>query len=60
MKKYHRDVFVITNGKTTQVVRVESAEKIDAYGALNAVARELPPSEINESRELKVYCGDSN
>lgn len=54
MKKYHRDVFVIVNGQTTQVVRVESDAKIDAFDALNAASRELPKS--NEFREFKVYC----
>jgi len=54
MKKYQRDVFVVIDGKTTQVIRLESDPRIDAFDALNAASRELPKS--NESRELKVYC----
>jgi len=58
--KYYRDVFVITNGHTTQVVRVESHTEIDAYDALKAASRKLATPRPGESRELKVYCGGSN
>ncbi|MEG5176257.1 hypothetical protein [Microcoleus sp. B3-D7] len=57
--KYHRDVFVIVDGQTSQVVRLHSNSEIDAYDALNAAARILPPPKPNESRHLKVYCGEN-
>lgn len=60
MRKYHRDVFVISDGKTTQVIRVDSTAPIDAYGTLNAASRELPAQKTGESRYLKVYCGGQN
>ena len=56
--KFHRDVFVIVDGKTSQVVRLQSNSEIDAYDALNAASRILPPANPGESRELKVYCGE--
>jgi len=58
--KYHRDVFVITNGQTTKVIRVESHAEIDAYDALNAASPKLAAPRPGDYRELKVYCGGSN
>jgi hypothetical protein len=57
--KYHRDVFIIVNDKTSQVIRLRSNSEIDAYAALNAVARILPPTKLGEARHLKIYCGEN-
>ncbi len=57
--KYHRDVFVIVDGQTNQVIRLQSNSEIDAYSALNAASRILPPAKPGESRHLKVYCGEN-
>ena len=57
--KFHRDVFVIVDEKTSQVVRLHSNSEIDAYDALNAASRILPPVKPGESRQLKVYCGEN-
>jgi hypothetical protein len=57
--KYHRDVFVIVDGKTSQVIRLNSNSEIDAYDALNAASCILPPAKSGESRHLKVYCGEN-
>ncbi|MEG5176281.1 hypothetical protein [Microcoleus sp. B3-D7] len=58
--KYHRDVFVIVDGRENQVVRLQSNSEIDAYSALNAAARILPPVKPGESRHLKVYSGEES